>query len=286
MKTILVTGATGNVGRQVVCQLPGGGVQVRVLVRSPESADLPPSVEVIRGDLTVPTTFDQCLDGVDAAFLLWQAPAAPVAEALERICRRVRRIVFLSNLTVRDGAPSQADAVTILHARIERLIEMSGVSYTFLRPGAFATNARIWWAPQIRAGDNVRWPYADAVTSPIHERDIAGVAVRALCEDGHDGAKYLLTGPESLTQRDQVRIIGAAIGRAIRFEEIPPEVARREMAITMSPSIADMLLNAWPATLGRPAPVTFTVAEVTGVPARSFHDWVVDHAGEFQRLPY
>jgi uncharacterized protein YbjT (DUF2867 family) len=98
------------------------------------------------------------------------------------------------------------------------------------------------------------------------------VAVRALCEDGHDGAKYLLTGPESLTQRDQVRIIGAAIGRAIRFEEIPPEVARREMAITMSPSIADMLLNAWPATLGRPA--------------RSFHDWVVDHAGEFQRLPY
>lgn len=286
MKTILVTGATGNVGRQVVAQLLGDSVQVRALVRSPKSAGLPPSIEVVRGDLTVPTTLDPCLHGVDAAFLVWQAPAAPVAEALVRICRHVRRIVFLSNLTVRDGAASQADAVTTLHARIERLIEMSGVSYTFLRPGAFATNARIWWAPQIRAGDIVRWPYADAATSPIHERDIAAAALRALCEDGHDGAKYLLTGPESLTQQDQVRIIGDAVGRRIRFEEIPPEIARREMSITMSPLIVDMLLNAWPATLGKPAPVTSTVTEVTGVPARSFHDWVVDHADDFERLSY
>ena len=180
---------------------------------------------------------------------------------------------------MRDGIEEQADPVTTLHARIERLIEASGVLWTFLRPGVFATNARFWWAPQIRAGDVVRWPYADAVTSPIHQRDIAAVAVRALCEDGHAGAKYILTGPQSLTQREQVRTIGDALGRALRFEEIPPEAARREM--TMPALIADMLLGAWPATVGKPAPVTSTVAEVTGVPASSFYDWVVDHAADF-----
>jgi uncharacterized protein YbjT (DUF2867 family) len=128
----------------------------------------------------------------------------------------------------------------------------------------------------------VRWPYADAVTSPIHQRDIAAVAVRALCEDGHAGAKYILTGPQSLTQPEQVCTIGDALGRALRFEEIPPEAARREMSAMMPAFIADMLLGAWPATVGKPAPVTSTVAEITGVPARSFYDWVVDHAADFQ----
>jgi uncharacterized protein YbjT (DUF2867 family) len=259
------------------------------MVRSPESAGLPRQVEVVRGDLTVPTTLDPCLDGVDTVFLVWQAPAAAVASSLERIAKHAPRIVFLSNLTVRDGIEEQAYPVTTLHARIERLIELSGVRWTFLRPGAFATNARMWWAPQIRAGDIVRWPYPGAVTSPIDERDIAAVAVRALCEDGHAGAKYILTGPQSLTQREQVRTIGDAIGRPLRFEEIPPEAARREMTIMMPASIADMLLDAWQnveyggsATVGKPAPVTSTVAEITGVPARPFHDWAVDHAVEFQ----
>jgi len=259
------------------------------MARSPESAGLPRQVEVVRGDLTVPTTLDRCLDGVDAVFLVWQAPAAGVAPALERIAKHARRIVFLSDLTVRDGIEEQAYPVTALHARMERLIEVSGVRWTFLRPGAFAANARIWWAPQVRAGDVVRWPYPGAVTSPIHERDIAAVAIHALCEDGHAGAKYILTGPQSLTQRDQVRTIGDAIGRPLRFEEIPPEAARREMANIMPASIADMLLDAWQnveyggsATVGKPAPVTSTVAEITGVPARSFHDWAVDHAVEFQ----
>lgn len=290
MENILITGATGNIGRQVVSQLLATDVRVRAMARSPESAGLPRQVEVVRGDLTVPTTIDRCLDGIGAVFLLWQAPGAGVAAALERIAKHARRIVFLSNLTVRDGIEEQAYPATTLHAKIERLIEVSGVRWTFLRPGAFATNARIWWAPQIRAGDLVRWPYPGAVTSPIHERDIAAVAVRALCEDGHAGAKYILTGPQSLTQRDQVRTIGDAIGRPLRFEEIPPEAARREMANMMPASIADMLLDAWQnveyagsATVGKPAPVTSTVAEITGVPARSFRDWAVDHAVEFQR---
>jgi uncharacterized protein YbjT (DUF2867 family) len=289
MENILVTGATGNVGRQVVSQLLATGARVRAMARSPESAGLPRQVEVVRGDLTAPTTLDRCLDGVDAVFLVWCAPVTAVAPALARIAKHARRIVFLSNLTVRDGIEEQAYPVTTLHAGIERLIEASGVRWTFLRPGAFAANARIWWAPQVRAGNVVRWPYPGAVTSPIHERDIAAVAVRALCDDGHAGAKYILTGPQSLTQRDQVRIIGDAIGRPLRFEEIPPETARREMAIMMPASIADMLLDAWQnveyagsAAVGRPAPVTSTVAEITGAPARSFHDWAIDHAAEFQ----
>ena len=141
MENVLVTGATGNVGRQVVSQLLATDVRVRAMARSPESAGLPHQVEVVRGDLTAPATLDRCLDGMDAVFLVWQAPAAGVAPALERIARHARRIVFLSNLTVRDGIEEQAYPVTTLHAKIERLIEASGVRWTFLRPGAFAANA-------------------------------------------------------------------------------------------------------------------------------------------------
>lgn len=282
METILVTGATGNVGREIVAQLNGTGVRVRAMTRKREAAGLPREVEVVQGDLTVPRTLAGCLEGVDAVFLVWTAPADAVGPALEQIARYARRIAFLSNMTVRDGAEEQNYPVTALHAKIERLIAATGVHWTFLRPGAFATNARIWWAPQIRAGDIVRWPYAEAVLSPIHERDIAAVAVRALLDDRHAGAKYVLTGPEALTQREQIRLIGDAIGRPLRFEEIPPEKARREMLNIMPGQIADMLLEAFAAATGQPAPVTSTVAQVTGVPARSFRQWAVDHAPEFR----
>src|SRR6185295_11567724 len=114
--------------------------------------------------------------------------------------------------------------------------------------------------------------------SPIHERDIAEVAVRALREGGHAGAKYILTGPRSLTQREQVRIIGEAIERPLRYEELAPEAARREMTAMLTAPFADMLLEAFAAAVGKPALVTSTVAEITGAPARSLHDWTVDHA--------
>src|SRR5260370_42111449 len=98
MQNILVTGATGNVGRQVVSQLLAADVQVRAMARSPESADLPRQVEVVRGDLTVPTTLDRCLDGVDAVFLMWQAPPAGGTPAMEGIVKHARRVGFHSNL--------------------------------------------------------------------------------------------------------------------------------------------------------------------------------------------
>ena len=146
----------------------------------------------------------------------------------------------------------------------------------------FAANALCWWAPQIRAGDVVRWPYLAAPTAPIDERDIAAVAVRALCEDGHAGAEYVLTGPQSLTQFEQISTIGGVIGRSLRIEEMSPDEARRELLAVMPAFVVNMLLDAWAAAIGQPAFVTSTVAEITGAPARTFRDWATDHAAEFR----
>ena len=148
----------------------------------------------------------------------------------------------------------------------------------------FASNAIGWWAPQLQVGDVVRWPYGAVETAPIDERDIAAVAVRALIEEGHVGRDYVVTGPESLSQADQVRAIGRAIGRPLRFHELSPDEFRRETAGVFPERVADMLLAAWGAAAGIPAYVTSTVAEVTGTPARTFAEWAATHAGAFARL--
>ena len=170
-----------------------------------------------------------------------------------------------------------------LTERIERLIETSGVEWTFLRAGLFAGNARHFWGPQIRAGDVVRWPYLDAPTAPTDERDLAAVAVRTLCEDGHADAEYVLTGPQSLTQAEQVHTIGRAIGRSLRVEEMSPDEAQSELLPVLgSSTVVNMLLNAWAAAIGQPAFVTSTFAELTGAPPRTFLEWATDHAAEFR----
>lgn len=280
MQRILVTGATGTVGHQVVEQLLATDVQVRALTRDPSSANFPAEVDVMRGDLTVPETLDACLDGVDVVFLVWTADPRAVSTAVDRISKYARRIVFLSS-PHQTPHPlfQQPNPLAAMHAEIEQLIHASGLDWTFLRPGMFAANARSWWAPQIRVGDVVRWPYADAPTAPIHEADIAAVAVSVLLDTKHNGADYVLTGPQSLTQREQVEIIGAVIARSLRFEEISPEEARRELGFPVA--AINMLLNAWSAAVGQPALVTSTVADITGNPARSFRDWVIDHVDEF-----
>jgi uncharacterized protein YbjT (DUF2867 family) len=283
MNHILVIGATGRVGRQVLSQLPATGVRVRALARNPPTAGFPPHVEVARGDLTLPETLDGCLEGIDAVFLVWTAPPATVAPALERIAKHARRIVFLSS-PYKTAHPffQHPNPVRALGEQIERLIETSGLQWTFLRPGMFASNALLWWAPQIRAGDVVRWPYLAAPTAPIDERDIAAVAVRALCEEGHAGAEYVLTGPQSLSQGEQISTIGGVIGRSLRLEEISPEDARSELLTIMPGFIVNMLLGAWAAALGQPALVTSTVVEITGAPARTVRAWATDHAAELR----
>ena len=283
MNRILVIGGTGTVGRQVLSQVAAQGVRVRAMARDLGAARLPPQVEVVRGDLTLPETLDPCLDGIDMVFLVWTAPAAAVSPALERIAKRARRIVFLS-APLKTAHPlfQQPSPGRAMVEQIERLIETSGLQWTILRPGMFAANALNWWAPQIRAGDVVRWPYLSTPTAPIDERDIAAVAVRALCEQGHAGAEYVLTGPQSSTQFEQLSTIGRVIGRSLRIEEISPDEARQELLPLMPLAIVNMLLNAWAAALGQPAFVTSTVADITGTPARAFADWVTDHSAEFR----
>jgi uncharacterized protein YbjT (DUF2867 family) len=127
----------------------------------------------------------------------------------------------------------------------------------------------------------VRWPYGAAETAPVDERDVAAVAAHALTDDRHAGADYVVTGPESLTQAEQVRIIGDAIGRRIEFVELSPDEFRQETAATWPRPVADMLLAAWGATIGLPAYVTSTVLDVTGAPARTFAEWASEHAGAF-----
>ena len=287
MNRILVTGATSRIGRELISQLLARGVQVRALVRNPESAAFPQEVEVVRGDLIEPHSFVHCAAGVDAVFLLWTASQSAVAGSLDARLTRARRIVFLSSPYktphpfFQGGQPNQVSA---LHSEIERRIANSGSDWTFLRPGMFASNALRWWASQIRAGASViRWPYAAAPTAPVHERDIAAVAVRALCEHGHTGAEYVLTGPESLSQSEQLSIIGHEIGLPLRMEEISPQQARSEPWFAPLPAwVVDMLFGAWSATIGQPAYVTSTIADVTGAPARTFRKWVSDCAAELR----
>jgi len=195
---------------------------------------------------------------------------------------RARQIVYLSApLKTPHPLFQQPNRLRPMFEQIERTIDTSGVRWTFLRPGMFAPNALLWWAPQIRAGKVVRWPYLAVPTAPIDERDIAAVAVRALREEGHAGSEYVLTGPQSLTHSEQISTIGSVLGRDLRIEEITPDQARQEL-LTIGPLPAvNMLLDAWSAALGHPAHITSTFTEITGAPAKSFRAWVADNAAAF-----
>ncbi|GAB3988203.1 NAD(P)H-binding protein [Actinoallomurus acanthiterrae] len=276
---ILVTGATGNVGRHLVTRLSAAGVAVRALTRDPEAAGLPEGVEAVAGDLADPDSLEAALKGVESVFLVWPFLTAEQAPGvLEAIGRHARRVVYLSSLGVDDEAERQADLINQFHADMERLIEKSGLEWSFLRAGTFAANA-LGWAEQVRAGDVVRYPFAGA-KAIIHEADIAAVAARTLTEDGHVGAKHILTGPEALTTAERVQAIGEAIGRTLRFEKTPADVARERMlGDGWPPALVDALLSA---PDDQPAAVTSTVEEITGEPARTFRDWAVEHAAAFR----
>jgi uncharacterized protein YbjT (DUF2867 family) len=284
---VLVTGATGRIGRAVVAELLEAGLPVRALTRPPDAARLPAAVEVVSGDLTVPESLDAALQGVGAVFLVWTAPPATVPAVIERLASQVRRVVFLSS-PHRTPHPffqaSQPNTMAALHADIEQRIAESGLASTVIRPGMFASNALHWWAPSIRKGDAVRWPYGAAETAPIDERDVAAAAARCLSDERHAGGDYVLTGPESLSQAEQVRIIGATIGRRMHFEELSPDAFRRETAGIWPAPVVDMLLAAWGAAVGRPAFLTSTVFDITGSPARTFGQWVADHADRFRAV--
>jgi uncharacterized protein YbjT (DUF2867 family) len=277
---IVVTGATGRVGRQVVMQLSERGAPVRAVTRDPGSAGMPAGVEVVRGDLADPASLEPHLAGADSVFLVWPftspgQAAGQGSQLVQVLARHVPRIVYLS-------AQAAAGRPGSFWATIERLIEQSGAAWTFLRPTGFAANT-LMWADQIRSRGVVRWPYGAAARSLIHERDIAAVAVPALTDDRHAGQAYLLTGPEAITQAGQARLIGEAIGRPVHWEELAPEEARQQLlAAWGDPAFVDSALATWAKLVTEPEPVTPTVEQVTGVPARTFRQWAGDHVSDFR----
>lgn len=273
MGKILVTGATGNVGRHLTTRLAEAGLEVRAFARRPERVEAP--VEVVQGDLTVPETLEPALKDVESVFLLWPGfSTGNAAEVISAIAGQARRVVYLSALVGDDGeAPSH-------YQEIEGLIRRSGLGWTFLRPGGFAANT-LGWAEQIRQGV-VRWPYGQASRALIHEQDIAAVAVHVLTSAGHNGAAYALTGPAELTQAEQVRVIGEATGREVRWEEQPSEEALERLSAAWGdPAWVRSALTTWESFVTRPEQATDTVERLLGRPALTFRQWARDHAADF-----
>ncbi|WP_229853357.1 SDR family oxidoreductase [Streptomyces violascens] len=281
---VLVTGATGRIGRAVIDQLLDAGVPVRALTRRPEAAaTLPANVEVFTGDLTAPDSLDPALKGAGAVLLVWTAPPQTAAQVVAHLAAQVRRVVFLSS-PHQTPHPffQQPNPMADLHAGIERLIAATGLESTIIRPGMLASNSLAWWAPAIRASEVVRWPYGAAQTAPVDDRDVAAVAAQTLHQDGYTG-DYVLTGPESLTQAAQVGLIGDALGRRITFEEMTPDEFRNLSQGTAPNSVIDMLLAAWSAAVGQPAYVTTAVRDILGTAPRTFRQWAADHASAFTK---
>lgn len=274
MKPILVAGATGNVGAQVVTQLRARDIPVRALSRNP-----PP--DGVRGDLANPDTIAPVLDGVDTVFLMLAGSAEALVPTVSLLGEHVKRVVFLSSGAVDDSLAEQDNPIGAWHRTVEEAIEAAGVDWTFLRPHGFATNT-LGWAPAIRADGVVRGAYGEASMPLIHERDIAAVAVEALTGSGHAGAKYVLTGTRPLTQIEQVRIIGEAAGRPARWEEAPLPEAKAAMLAKMPDFIVDTMLAGMRDLVEEPSEVTTTVRDVTGRPGLDFEVWAADHAADFQ----
>lgn len=284
--TILVTGATGNVGGQVVAQLRDrGGVRVRALTRDPSRAALPDDVEVVGGDLSDPESLDAALDGVDAVFLSFPTLQADerAPELVARLAKHAGRIVYLSAEGVPDDRATPSQGIIGSHAALERLVEDAGVEWTFLRAGGMATNT-LGWADQVRETGVVRGPFARLSRSLVHEADVAAVGVLALTTDDLLGARPVVTGPEIHTHVEQAAIIGEAIGRPVRYEEIPPEEMRTVILDEWGwpAETADAALEAWGAMVDNRDGVTTTFQELTGRAATPFRRWAADHADDFR----
>ena len=277
---IVVAGGTGRVGGQVVAQLRERGLAVKVVSRGLNPGEVPPGAEVARADLADPASLEPHLADAQALFLVWpftspQMTAGLAPKVAEVTARHAGRIVYLS-------AQAAADQPGSFWALVERAIEESGAAWTFLRPTGFAANTLLW-ADQIRSGAVVRWPFGAAARALIDERDIAAVAVRALTGDGHERARYLLSGPAVLTQAQQLAAIGQAIGRELRWEELPRQAALEALAAAWGDrAFAETALNAWEWFVDHPETVTSTVQDVTGAPARSFAGWAAANAAAFR----
>jgi uncharacterized protein YbjT (DUF2867 family) len=275
---ILVTGATGSVGRLLVDELAAAGAPVRALTTNPKKAALPAGVEVAKGYLGKPATLPAALKGIDTVYL---APLPAYVDDFVAAAKEagVRRVVVLS------GEPAEYEAQgnpsDWHYYKIERAIEAAGFEWTHLRPGQFMNNT-LDWALSIKAESVVRAPYPSAVQTPIDLADIAAVARVVLLDESYTGQKLTMSGPERLTPPQQVEHIAAAIRREVKFEEQTPEQYLEVWTPVIGAQTAQWLLDGFRMMaehLMTPEP---TVPAVTGRPAVTYREWAIANAHAFR----
>lgn len=285
---ILVTGATGNIGREVVNLLQDGDEQVVAITRNPATAALPASVQVVGGDPSHPQTLLSALRARHDIKTVLISPRAlgdaTAGEATAQLLKMAaeqgaERVVALSALTVEFGGGYRrfADAFK----DVEDAVKASGMQWTILRSAEYDSNA-LAWAPQIRATGAVRSAYGNVATSTIHPRDVAAVSALALVNGAFAQHTYVLTGPQSLTQRERVHLIGEAIGKEIPWIELTPQQAKEAMLAQGLPAdVPDRLLGYLASLEQEPGPSSHTVEQLLGRPALTFAQWAVEHAAAF-----
>jgi uncharacterized protein YbjT (DUF2867 family) len=273
-----VTGATGNVGRELVRVLAEAGEPVCALIRRDEDrARLPAGVDGVIGDLNRPETLAGTLPGVRAAHLL--AGYDGLAELLAAMRDAgVERVTLQSGSSASTG--DMTNAVTRYHVLSERAIRESGLAWTFLQPNSFMTNT-LGWLPQLQAGDTIRLPFAGVPIAMIDPADIAEVAAAALTTGRHEGRSYRLSGPESLLRAEQVAILANVLGRDLRFEAQSDEEARAEMSASMPAEYVDAFFSFFVDGTIDESTVLPTVEEILGRPPRRFEEWAREHAAAF-----
>ena len=279
---ILLTGATGNVGRPLAGLLTGAGVPFRAFVRDPDKArtalgaSLGPGAELVRGDLAEPATLEAALAGIDAVFLLNGDPELEKDAVEAAASAGVRRVVKQSALAEGLRPPP-------FHRRVEEELERSGLGWTHVRPNAFMQTLLGYLPSLVGADGTFRLPAGDGRVGWVDARDIAAVAFRALTEDGHEGKAYAVTGPEALTMGDVAQRLSAASGRPLRYEDVPPRSARERLVGSGLPGpFADFLTGFYGLVReGAHATVTDDVERVTGRRPRRFGDFARENACAF-----
>jgi uncharacterized protein YbjT (DUF2867 family) len=273
----LVTGATGNIGSELVRALSQGGEQVRALTRDGASEVLPDSVTQVAGDLNDPDSLRPALAGIRAMFLMpgYQDAARTLAYAREA---GLSHVVMLSGNSAGSGDTSNAVSAYMIEA--ETILKDSGLPWTIIRPYGFMSNT-LQWIPQLKKGDQVTAPFAGVAIAMIDPNDIAAVAALALAKPGHEGKIYHVTGPEPLRPADRVRILGAVLNRDLTFRPQPDDEARAEMSASMPQKYVDAFFSFYvDGTLDESTPLP-TVAELTGRAPRTFEQWARAHASAF-----
>ncbi|MER6789438.1 NAD(P)H-binding protein [Streptomyces sp. NPDC000658] len=272
---IVVTGATGNVGRALVRMLSEAGASVTALARTVTATDVPADVRAASADLAEPAGLRAAFGGAEALFLLvaGEDPHGVLAEAKSA---GIRRVVLLSS----QGAGTRPEAYG--HPRLfEEAVKESGLDWTILRSGGMATNA-FAWAESIRARREAAAPFGDVGLPFVDPEDVAAVAASALLGDDHLGGTYVLTGPAPTTPRERAAAIAAALGEPVRFTEQTEREAREMMSRFMPPPAVEgtlAILGAPTEEEQRPSP---DVEHVLKRAPGSFADWAARNAPAFR----